>query len=373
MCETRKERAEPLLHLGSGRDDFSRDYTAILYSHAFRRLRHKTQVFFFSQNDHVCTRLDHSLYVAAIADVVTTSLQENGIECNSMVARAIGIGHDLGHAPFGHAGEDILNSLAEPLGGFSHERHGLRIVDKIEKPRDRGPSIGLDLTLAVRDGIVNHCGEDKSTAIRPSANPDLEGSSLPFTIEGCVVRLVDKIAYLGRDLEDAVIAQLIDESDIPADIRALIGTRNGEIVDYFVGDIIACSEENLIQLSEKASGLMTTLTEFNYERIYGHDSLTAYKKRVKDVLETLFERFMKVLVECGNRIDLYLRDECLDVVKVLGKYVGERGCLYFDEEAGSFGNDEGLYTRIAIDYLSTLTDNFVFEACKQYFLPKPII
>jgi dGTPase len=373
VCDPRKGRTEPLLNLGSGRDDFSRDYTAILYSHAFRRLRHKTQVFFFSQNDHVCTRLDHSLYVAAISEVVTVNLRVKGIECDSMAAKAIGIGHDLGHAPFGHAGEEVLNSLAESLGGFSHEKHGLRIVNKIEKPRDRGSSIGLNLTLAVRDGIINHCGEDKSTTLSPSASPDLERNSLPFTIEGCVVRLVDKIAYLGRDLEDAVIAHLIEESDIPADIRALIGTKNGEIVDYFVGDIITCSEDNVIQLSDRASELMNTLTEFNYERIYGHDSLTAYKKRVRDVLETLFERFMRVLTECGNRIDLYLRDECLDVVKVLGKYVGERGCLYFDEEAATFANDEELFTRIAVDYLSTLTDSFVFEACKQYFLPKPII
>ncbi len=373
MRESREARAEPLGNLGSGRDHFSRDYTAILYSHAFRRLKHKTQVFFYSQNDHVCTRLDHSLYVASISEIVCINLHEKGIATDSMTAKAIGIGHDLGHAPFGHAGEHVLDNLAKGIGGFSHERHGLRIVDKIEKPRGRSPSIGLDLTQAVRDGIVNHCGEDKSTTIIPSTSPNLETPSSPFTIEGCVVRLIDKVAYLGRDLEDAVIAGLIAESDIPADIKALIGTRNGEVVDFFVGDIIDSSRESEIRLSEQAGRLMNTLIEFNYERIYNHESLAAFKKRVSDVLETLFERFMRVLKECGNRIDLYLRSESLPVVKVLGKYVGDRGCLYFDEERSLYPDDEALCTRIAVDYLSTLTDAFVFEACKQYFQPKPII
>jgi dGTPase len=372
MCAPRRKRAEPIDDLGSGRGDFDRDYTAILYSHAFRRLRHKTQVFFYSQNDHVCTRLDHCLYVAAIAEVVCKNLQENGIECDPVLARTIGIGHDLGHAPFGHAGEKVLDELAREIGGFKHEKHGLRIVDKIEKPRDHTPIVGLNLTLAVRDGIVNHCGEDHSTRITPSDSANLDGGSYPFTVEGCIVRLVDKIAYLGRDLEDAIIAQLIDESDIPAEIGAIIGTKNGEIVDYFVGDIIRNSGETEIALSEQASGLMSKLMEFNYEKIYEHEKIESYKKRVNDVLRTMYERFLKTLCDYGDRIDLYIDDD-LKVVQVFGKFIADRKNLYFTEEASRYSDGEKLCTRIVVDFLSTLTDNFVFQACSEYFLPRPII
>ena len=371
-----KARLEPIGDLGKGRGDFDRDYTAILYSHAFRRLKHKTQVFFYVQNDHVCTRLDHSLYVAAISEVVCKNLKSQGVDCDLTLARAIGIGHDLGHAPFGHAGEEILNGLAKDIGGFKHENHGLRIVDRIEKPRHQGPSVGLNLTLAVRDGIVNHCGEDRSTCISPASPPTdparLQGNSYPCTLEGCVVRLVDKVAYLGRDLEDAIVAGLIVESQVPAEIAAIIGTKNGEIVDYFVGDMIENSDSTQIALSEDASRLMDDLISFNSERIYGHEKIESFTTRVTDVLETLYDRFLQVLPKYRDRVDLYMNDG-LPVLKVLGKYIGDRKVLYFREEVKAFPSESELFQRIAIDFLSTLTDSFVFQACRDYFLPPPIV
>jgi len=368
----RTKRRETLSDLGRGRDDFDRDYTAILYSHAFRRLRHKTQVFFYSQNDHVCTRLDHSLYVSSIAEIVCKNLKRRGVQCDPVLARTIGIGHDLGHPPFGHAGEAVINELAKELGGFKHEKHGLRIVDKIEKPRDHLPVVGLNLTLAVRDGIVNHCGEDPSTAIAPVGSPKLEGDSHPFTIEGCIVRLVDKVAYLGRDLEDAITAGLIREEDIPGEIAARIGTKNGEIVDYFVGDIIENSSETKIAISAEASALMQKLVKFNRETIYQHDKIEQFKQRVGDVLRTLFSRFMHTVGEYGDRIDRYQHNE-LRVVQILGKYIRDRRALYFDEERNCYEDEEAFYKRMVIDFMATLTDSFIFQACSEYFLPKPIV
>jgi len=367
-----KKRFENEIILGGGKNDFEHDYTAILYSHAFRRLKHKTQVFFYAQNDHVCTRLDHSLYVSAISEVVCRNLQLKKINCDPMLARAIGIGHDLGHTPFGHAGEEYLDRLASGIGGFGHEIHSLRIVDKIENPRSHGSVIGLNLTLAVRDGIVNHCGEDRSTCLTPNKEPDLNGNSIPATVEGCVVRLVDKIAYLGRDLEDAVIAGLLKENDVPGEISAKIGSKNGEIVDFFVVDLINTSNGEQIALSQAASELMDKLMNFNYARVYRHEQLEPFKKRVEDVLNTLFKRFMTAIEEYDDRIDLYLSDS-LKVVQVLGKFIGDRKRLYFDEEAKVHSVKEKRDTRIIVDFLATLTDNFVFQACSEYFLPEPII
>ncbi len=367
----RIQRQEKIEHLGQGRGEFDRDYTAILYSHAFRRLRHKTQVFFYSQNDHVCTRLDHSLYVATISFIVCQALHAKGIECEPMLASAIGLGHDLGHPPFGHAGEEVLNKLAKDIGGFKHERHSLRIVDKIEKPRNRKPLIGLNLTQAVRDGIVNHCGEKLDYCISPSVSPNLKGNSYPFTYEGCIVRMVDKIAYLGRDLEDAIIAGLIKETEIPGNIAAQIGSKNGEIVDFFVGDLIDNSNSENIQLSSKNRDLMEKLFKYNYERIYSHPNIIEYKISVKDILNALFDILVNKINEFEDDFEKYMKSKHRFII-IFGKFILDRKFLYFSEEP-EYNNNELLYQRIVIDFLSTLTDNFAFQAIRELFLPKPII
>jgi len=184
------------------RTDFQRDVHRIIYSQSFRRLRHKTQVFYFPQNDHVSTRMDHVRFVASAARTVARCL-----ELNEDLAEAIGLAHDIGHAPFGHQGEDFLSgiihdhpTLKRLMPEFSHEVYGLRVVDSIAK-RDREPP-GLNLTWEVRDGIVSHCGEDFQTCrLEPASNPkNLEqirtrdDAGKPATLEGCIVRLMDKIA-----------------------------------------------------------------------------------------------------------------------------------------------------------------------------------
>jgi len=368
--EQKKKRLDDKFELKPGLGDYEYDYIAILYSHAFRRLKHKTQVFFFPENDHICTRLDHSLYVSTIAERVAKHLKQAGVDCDPFLARTIGLGHDLGHAPFGHAGEKVLGNLAKEIGGFKHEIHGLRIVDKIEKSNGKKPVVGLNLCQAVRDGIVNHCGEDPATEISPVEEPDLSGNTSPFTIEGCIVKLVDKVAYLGRDLEDAIIANCICEEDIPGKIQVLIGSKNGEIVDYFVDDIIENSDEIGIRLSTAAADLMKKLMEFSKEQIYEHEKLSTYKKRVEEVLTILYNHFLEVLeLFADNFTEYKFENSKLRAVEIFGEFIRKRSVLYFDEEKSVFPTSELLSQKIVIDFISTLTDNFVFQACSEFFLP----
>ena len=367
------ERRERISELG-GRTDYERDYTAILYSHAFRRLKHKTQVFFFPVNDHICTRLDHSLYVSAISSVVCRNLTDRGVECDSALAGAIAIGHDLGHPPFGHAGERRLNELAEPLGGFKHELHSLRIIDKLEKPRPTGPVVGLNLTLGVRDGIAHHAGESRSNVLVPSQMPGLndvgDDDRPPCTLEGCIVRLVDKISYLGRDVEDAITAGVIEENSLPARIRARIGSRNGEIVEYFVKDIIASSTGEEVRLSDDASAVMDEMLNFNYKYIYEAAKFKSLVPRVGQMLDLLFGKLVEIVSEYKDSIISYRQSQD-DPVQVLGSFLDARRNLYFSEE--KFDRPDLLYRRIIIDFVSTLTDRFAFDAFSALFLPKPLI
>lgn len=365
------ERRESISELRPGQDHYDRDYVAILYSHAFRRLRHKTQVFFMPQNDHICTRLDHVLYVSSISETVCRALQEKGAQCAPSLARTIGIGHDLGHPPFGHVGEEVLNELTADFGGFHHETHGLRIVDLLEKPRDSQSSIGLNLTVAVRDGIINHCGEDQSTTLSPTGQPNLEGNTAPCTLEGCIVRLVDKVAYLGRDLEDAVTAGFIDKSMIPARVGAIIGTSNGEVVDYFVKDMVEHSRADTVRLSAGASSLMKQLMSFNYKHIYKDERIKCYAVTVKDIMRVLFEKFKVIQQTLGDDVASYITERQPQSVRVFGKYISDRKILYFREER--YRSDDVRSMRIVADFLSTLTDRFALDAIQEFYSPRPII
>jgi dGTPase len=198
--------------------EFARDETRILHSPPFRRLKHKTQVFLSPDNDHICTRMEHVLHVSSIASVIGRCLK-----LNTDLVNAIAKGHDLGHPPFGHAGERTLDMLLvrqRIKAGFKHEIHGLRVVDKLTNL-----GAGLNLTYEVRDGIVTHCGESFERVVAPDRKRDIRAieaiedrDCLPSTLEGCLVRLVDRIAYLGRDLEDAIKAGIVRKTDVPQSI-----------------------------------------------------------------------------------------------------------------------------------------------------------
>ena len=222
-----KARTQDLYNTpGDIRSEYFRDYCRILHSTAYRRLKHKTQVFFNVGNDHVCTRMEHVHHVESVSHTIAIGL---GLNCE--LTSAIAIGHDLGHAPFGHHGETILNSLMkeymtveyrekhfgnDPDKLFWHERNGLRFVDMIELlPDHAGIKKNLNLTYAVRDGIISHCGEIDESILKPREDDidlykfNTPGKFAPYTWEGCAVKIADKIAYLGRDIEDAIILKFI--------------------------------------------------------------------------------------------------------------------------------------------------------------------
>ncbi|HDQ14725.1 MAG TPA: HD domain-containing protein, partial [Sediminispirochaeta sp.] len=201
---------------GDERGDYFRDTTAIIHSYPFRRLKHKTQVFFSPKNDHICTRIEHVMHVASVAAAIC-----RGLDLDADLAWAIGLGHDLGHTPFGHVGEEIMNDLKRDFGGFIHELYSLRVVDHLVNY-----GRGMNLTYAVRDGIVNHCGEKFEQFIRPDFQEKDLGAieardRYPSTWEGTVVRVSDKIAYLGRDLEDAQQLKIIEKADIPEEVARI--------------------------------------------------------------------------------------------------------------------------------------------------------
>jgi dGTPase len=186
------------------RSEFGRDYTRILHSTAYRRLKHKTQVFFAPQNDHICTRIEHVSHVESVSFTIA-----NYLGLNTELTKAISVGHDLGHAPFGHLGETIIQDILreEGLPAFWHEKNGLHYVDEIELLEDNsGYKKNLDLTYAVRDGIISHCGEVDQNGLKPRdefidlKNYQSANQYQPYTWEGCVVKVADKISYLGREI-----------------------------------------------------------------------------------------------------------------------------------------------------------------------------
>ncbi|MCK9225024.1 MAG: dNTP triphosphohydrolase [Candidatus Muirbacterium halophilum] len=351
------------------RNNFERDYTAILYSHAFRRLKHKTQVFLLPMNDHVTNRLDHSLYVAIISKVICRNLGLNG-----QLADAIALGHDLGHSPFGHAGEKVLNILSKDFGGFSHEMQSLRVVDKLEKAETDKPIFGLNLTLAVRDGIVNHCGESFLNELTPSNIPEIDKvgikQGIPCTLEGCVVRLVDKIAYMGRDIEDGIIAGLISKKDIPEDLKNKVGSDNGEIVDFFVRDIIKTSTKSKIALSKNGSEYLNKFMKFNYNAIYLSEKNTDFTTHTERLLKGLFNILLEYSEKYKDNFDKYMKDSH-NTVNMYGKFLLKRNLLYFVYE--DYPNDIARYKRAIIDFIASSTDRLAYEMIKDFFIPNPVV
>lgn len=279
------------------RTAYERDIGRIIYSMPFRRLRHKTQVFFDPQNDHVCTRMEHVQYVSYLAEMIGGAL---GL--NRDLIRAIALGHDVGHAPFGHSGESTLDDLLLSYGSdfvFRHERHGLRVIDILSEHND---GHGLNLTFEVRDGIASHCGERydefKLTPKRDKREEDLAKGSLvhdpPATLEGCLVRFSDRIAYVGRDIEDATRSGLLSFEELPSDLRTTLGNNNSEIVNTLVKDIIENSvDSDAIAMSKEIGEALQSLIFINVERIYKAPRVKRYENQVRNVLEGLFEYYLQ--------------------------------------------------------------------------------
>jgi dGTPase len=250
------------------RTPFQRDRDRIVHSKAFRRLKHKTQVFVSPAGDHYRTRLTHTLEVTQVSRTVARALR-----LNEDLTEAIGLGHDLGHPPFGHIGEDALDRcVAERFGGaFRHYEHSLRIVEHLE----RGGQ-GLNLTEPVRDGIVSHSGRSKE----------------PDTLEGKIVRLVDRVVYINHDIDDAVRAGVLSSGDLPAEPIAILGATGPQRIDTLVHDLVETSQSagDIVQ-GEEVGAAMAQLRAFMFERVYLGPEATRQHAKIDFVIRTLFQRY----------------------------------------------------------------------------------
>jgi dGTPase len=257
------------------RTPFQRDRDRIVHAKAFRRLMHKTQVFIDPSGDHYRTRLTHTLETTGISRGVARALR-----LNEDLVEAIGLGHDLGHTPFGHAGEEALDELLqERFGrGFRHNEHSLRVVEVLERD-----GRGLNLTAEVRDGILNHTGPNE-----------------PETLEGKIVRLVDRVAYINHDIDDAVRAGVLDPADLPSEEIELLGPSGSRRIDTLVHDLVETSaRDGDIRQTEPIGHAMLTLRTFMFERVYLAEPARAEHTRARETVRQIFDH----LVERGDPVD----------------------------------------------------------------------
>ncbi len=292
------------------RNPFQRDRDRIVHSKSFRRLMHKTQVFILPEGDHYRTRLTHTLEACGISRTVARALR-----LNEDLTEAIGLGHDLGHTPFGHIGEEALDRCLQQRFDrrFRHNEYSLRLVDHIE----RGGQ-GLNLTEQARDGILRHTGEE-----------------VPGTLEGRIVRLVDRVAYINHDIDDAIRASVISADDLPKDgIRVLGDTGSGRI-DTLVHDLVEHSEKcrDIVQ-GEKVGRAMSDLRQFMFDRVYMGAAAQKEKARVVRLIEMLFKHY------CDNPAEL-------------------------PEQAGS-----GELADNVVDYIAGMTDRFAIRTSQELTVPR---
>ena len=344
------------------RGDYFRDQTAIIHSMPFRRLKHKTQVFFSPKNDHICTRIEHVQHVATIAATICKGLSKNDWRLDTELAYTIGLGHDLGHAPFGHAGETALSKCIGKQ--FMHEINSYRVVNTIANDGN-----GLNLTFAVLDGIICHNGEKYEQEIEPSPvlhDLDLinDRTFFPNTWEGCIVRFSDKIAYLGRDIEDAIVSKIISKDDVPEEISRELGNNNGEIINSLIIDLIETSlAKRKISFSETKYDLMIKLRDFNYTRIYKHEKLADYISYVDRMISAIFEHLRNMFCRYGFDYGKYTLEK-LEITKCFGIYLEKMQQIYKDEK--------NIPNQILADYISGMTDSYAIDAMKQISIPQEI-
>ncbi len=303
-----RDRYEPACDI---RPIYQRDRDRILHSKAFRRLKDKTQVFLTPNGDHYRTRLTHTLEVSQNARTIAKALR-----LNEDLVEAIALGHDLGHTPFGHAGERALNEIC-PYP-FEHSDQSVRLVEVLEKDGQ-----GLNLSLEVRDGIRNH-----------------QTSGNPMTLEGKIVRLSDKIAYIHHDMDDAIRGNILKESDIPMGIRQVLGETTGERLNHMIHDIVTNSlGKPDVVMSKDIWQAMMELRKFLFEEVYENDAVKAEEVKAIRLIKTLYQYYL-------NNIDL-LPKELLKMVEI------------------------GTPREIAVcDYIASMSDKFVIATFESFYVPQ---
>lgn len=303
-----RDREEPQCDI---RPVFQRDRDRILHCKSFRRLKHKTQVFLSPKGDHYRTRLTHTLEVSQNARTIAKALR-----LNEDLVEAIALGHDLGHTPFGHAGERILNELCEE--GYRHNEQSVRIVEKLEKDGK-----GLNLTWEVRDGILNH-----------------QTSMMPHTLEGKIVRLSDKIAYINHDIDDAIRAKVMSEEDIPLEIRKVLGMTTKERLNTLIHNIIMNSMgKNDIVMSEEIGGAMQDLRKFMFQKVYTNPAAKGEEAKAERLLCELYAHYM-------GHIEM------------------------LPEQYQRMHSEGEKKERVVCDYISGMTDQYAVAKYREFFLPK---
>ena len=355
------------------RSEFERDYTRILHCNAFRRLKHKTQVFFSPENDHICTRIEHVMHVESVSYTIAKTL---GL--NTELTKAIATAHDLGHSPFGHEGERILSEISQKDLGekFWHERNGLEYVDKIELLEDHNKNEqNLNLTYAVRDGIISHCGEIDENQLKPREeyiNLDeytKPNQYPPYTWEGCVVKVADKISYLGRDIEDAITLGILDENleELYQILKSKQEINNGVIISHLIKDLCENSSiEKGLCFSDKTFKLIKEIKDFNYKHIYKATKVSIPTRYFNILLHEIYYTLKSAYdgIRTPDKIakmkkihpDLFTGFE--QWLSNYWEYVrDDKNCneVLFDIE------NEKHYCKAIIYYISGMTDNFAID------------
>lgn len=357
------------------RSEFERDYTRVIHSNSYRRMKHKTQVIFSPENDHICTRVEHVTHVESISYTIAKYFGLN-LELTKTIATA----HDLGHSPFGHAGEKILSNILEKdvEEKFWHEKNGVDCVDKIELLEDtNGNYQNLNLTYAARDGIISHCGEIDERCLKPRENfidlvdytkPNMYA---PYTWEGCVVKISDKISYLGRDIEDAVTLGILDEhlEELHSILRESPNKviNNTIIINSLIQDLCENSTvEEGLKFSKDTFNWINKLKDFNYKYIYGdlkvRKAIAYFELIINEIYNVLkltydgrytYEKLMKAKKYYPELISSFY--EWIIKYWNLERPENMNNSVVFDM------NNEKDYYKAIVYYISGMTDNFAIE------------
>ena len=327
------------------RPEYYRDIDRIIWSKSYFRYMDKTQVFTIKDNDHISRRMSHVQMVAKIARTIGRALS-----LNEDLIEAIGLGHDLGHVPFGHLGETFLNELSQKHneGVFMHNVQSVRNLMNLEKEGN-----GLNLTIQTLDGILCHNGElilDKYSPIEKTKEKFIEDykncyksvenilALRPMTLEGCVVRISDVISYIGKDIEDAITMEILNPEELPESIMKILGNNNGDIVSTLVLDIIKNSmDKNYITMSTEIMQALNDLQKFNYENIYYKAITKEQREQYKNMFETVFENNLEYLNNENKEENIYK--------------------IYLNNMTEEYKNNTSK-ARIVIDYIAGMTDDY---------------
>lgn len=351
-------RREKIPDKNNIRPTFFHDADKIIHSLAYTRYIDKTQVFYLFDNDHITHRVLHVQFVSKIGRVIGRCLQ-----LNEDLIEAIALGHDLGHVPYGHDGEKILNDLCKEsgIGYFCHNAQSVRFLMEVEQK-----GCGLNLCLQVLDGILAHNGEMLSKEYKPHygktwkifeeeykkcfTEENYSKKIFPMTLEGCVVRIADVIAYIGRDIEDAIILGLINRKDIPKNVQKVLGNSNDKIINTLVLDLIENSyNKNFLSFSTTVFEALSDLMKFNYSSIYLNKKIKTQNEKIEAIFKFLFNKYCEDIKTKNKNSAIY---------------------KYFLNEMNEEYKKNTPDKRIVVDFIAGMTDNFLNNQFKELSIPK---